>query len=43
MSRGRVRIRLAARSRGRMTVVIRGRTGKGTHFTRRHTYRGCGS
>jgi poly(hydroxyalkanoate) depolymerase family esterase len=41
-SRGRVRVRLAATSRSRTSVIVRGRTAKGTSFTRRHTIRGCG-
>jgi hypothetical protein len=38
----RVRVRLPATRRTRTTVVVRGRTGAGSRFTRRHTYHGCG-
>jgi poly(hydroxyalkanoate) depolymerase family esterase len=43
VSHRHVRIRLRATRRAQTVVVIRGLTRAGEHFTRRHTYRGCGA
>jgi poly(hydroxyalkanoate) depolymerase family esterase len=42
LSHRHVRVRLPSARRSRTVVVIRGRTRAGEHFTRRHSYPGCG-